>query len=285
MSIWDAGEPLTAIASADDLFPVGGSPEAPAAVRIRAGVAWVVQRAQCCRGGQPSKDCRAAVVQAGGETQPIVTKYLHRLAGRAHARERLEEVGDALPDLRVGIECDVAAIVIDKTGRKRTAILTAAYLVEDPAAKPRFEDMQLGLTHRTLEPQQEPIVEARGIVHAVLVKDERVGEGADLQQPVPVGTVARQARDLEPHDDAGPTQTDLAHQALKTFAPGRRGTGLALVAVDDDDLLIVPAEGSCATTQRVLPLRALDVLDHLSHRGLPDVQVGTTLEMVRLDFD
>ena len=224
-------------------------------------------------------------MQAGGETQSVVTKYLHRLAGRAHARECLEEVGDALPDLRVRIESDVAALVIDETGRKRTAILATAYLVEDPAAKPRFEDMQLGLTHRTLESQQKPIVEARGIVHAVLVEDERVGEGADLQQPVPVGTVSRQARDLEPHDDAGPTQTDLAHQALETLAPRRRSARLSLVAVDDDDLLIAPAEGGCAAAQRVLPLRALDVLQDLSHRGLPDVQVGTTLEMVRLDFN
>jgi hypothetical protein len=50
-------------------------------------------------------------------------------------------------------------------------------------------------------------------------------------------------------------------------------------------LLVAPAEGSCASAKRILPLRALDVLDDLSHRGLTNVQVGTAFEVVRLDFE
>ena len=77
--------------------------------------------------------------------------------------------------------------------------------------------MQLGFAHRALEAQQEPIVEVGRIVYAVLVENQRVGEGADLQQPMPVGIVPREAGDLEPHDDACATHADIGHQSLKTL--------------------------------------------------------------------
>ena len=78
---------------------------------------------------------------------------------------------------------------------------------------------------------------------------------------------------------------DVADQALKALAPGSRCTGLALITVDDDDLLVAPAKGNCASTKCILPLRALDVLENLSHRGLTNVQVGTAFEVVRLDLE
>ena len=77
----------------------------------------------------------------------------------------------------------------------------------------------------------------------------------------------------------------FAAQALKALAPGSRCTGFALIAVDDANLLVAPAKGNCAPTKCILPLRALDVLDDLSHRGLTNVQVGTPFEVVRLNFE
>ena len=144
--------------------------------------------------------------------------------------------------------------------------------------------MEFGLAHRAFQTQKEPVVETGWIVDAVLVEDQSVGESANLQQAVPVGIVPRQPGHFEAHDDAGVPHADVGHQALKTAAPGRRRAGLALVAVDDDDLLVAPAECGRAAAQRVLPLCALDVFDDLSHRRLPDVQVSAALEMMGLDF-
>jgi hypothetical protein len=48
---------------------------------------------------------------------------------------------------------------------------------------------------------------------------------------------------------------DIGHQALKAAAPGRRRTGLALIAVDDDDLVVAPAErGRAAREARIAAL-------------------------------
>jgi len=54
---------------------------------------------------------------------------------------------------------------------------------------------------------------------------------------------------------------------------------LTQVAVDDDDTLEWPAEGKGALAQRVLPLGALGILEHLAQRALAHVQVRLALEM------
>src|ERR1700690_1343315 len=76
-------------------------------------------------------------------------------------------------------------------------------------------------------------------------------------------------------DDAG---IDVA------VTSSRGCTRLSLVGVDHDDPLLDPAQCRRAPPKRVLPFRALDVLDHLLHRRLSDVQVRVTLEVMSLDF-
>jgi hypothetical protein len=112
-----------------------------------------------------------------------------------------------------------------------------------------------------------------------------VGKGADLQQSLPVGVVARQARDFQPHDDPRMAQADIADQPLKSLTPSRRRAGLALVVVDDDNLLVTPTQSGSASTKRILPLGAFGVLDDLAHRGLADVEVGPAFKVMRLDFE
>jgi hypothetical protein len=62
------------------------------------------------------------------------------------------------------------------------------------------------------------------------------------------------------------SHADVADQPLKPLAPGRRRAGLALIVVDDDDLLVMPAEGDSAPAK--LQVRtALKVIR-------PDLEVG-----------
>jgi hypothetical protein len=57
-----------------------------------------------------------------------------------------------------------------------------------------------------------------------------------------------------------------------------------LIVIDDDNLIVTPAECDGATTQRVLTFRALDVLNNLPHGRLPNVQVRSSFEMMGLNF-
>ena len=83
----------------------------------------------------------------GWEAEALLPKHLHRLARRADARERLEEVGDRVPDLRVGIEHHVAGLVVDEARGQRTAIFAAPHFVQDSAAQPGFQNVKLGFAH------------------------------------------------------------------------------------------------------------------------------------------
>ncbi|MCY1376055.1 hypothetical protein D9M69_635160 [compost metagenome] len=83
---------------------------------------------------------------------------------------------------------------------------------------------------------------------------------------MPVGIVSCQAGHLQTHDNACASHADVCDQSLKSLAPGRRCAGLTLVAINDNDLFVAPAERGRTAAKGVLPLRALDVLDDLSHR-------------------
>ncbi len=78
-------------------------------------------------------------------------------------------------------------------------------------------------------------------------------------------------------------KSHIRYESPKSFPPSRRCTRLSLVGIDNDDSIVGPAERCRASAKPVLPLRTLDVLEHLFHRRPPDVQVRVTLE-VRLDF-
>jgi hypothetical protein len=131
--------------------------------------------------------------------------------------------------------------------------------------------MQFGLAHGAFEAEQQPVVELAGIIEPVLVADQRRGQRADLQQPVPVGVVAGQPGHLQPEHDPGPAHADLGHQVLEPL-PARGGrAGVALVGVDGDDLGGRPAQRHGALPQRVLAGGGLGVVEDLLEGGLADI--------------
>ncbi|KXF55744.1 hypothetical protein AXA44_36505 [Rhodococcus sp. SC4] len=119
--------------------------------------------------------------------------------------------------------------------------------------------------------EQESVVEGAGIVEAVLVADQGAGHRAEFEQLVPVGAVAGQAGAFETEDDSGPAEGDVGDQLPEAFAVGGRGAGLALVDVDDGDLVGGPAERDGLAAQVVLADRGLGVVQNLFEAGLADV--------------
>ena len=275
VGVADQRRPLLARQGRHGGLAVGALAGALAAVDERAGVARVVQRAQHPPVAQrhPGELALAlAAADRGGEQQALVVERLDDGARRAGAREGLEQVAQGVLDAGVGVEHDLAGGVIDQPDGERHLKLAAACLGEDAALQAGADEVQLGLRHRALEPEQQPVVEVAGVIEPVLVADQRARQRADLEQPVPVGVVARQPRDLEPEHDPGPAQADLGDQLLEALAVGRRGAGLALVGVDHDDPLGRPAERDRALAQRVLALGGLGVQGHLAQRRLAHIQ-------------
>src|SRR5260370_12540886 len=265
MSIRNAGEPLTVLVLSLYLFrAIGSSPIPSTSVYVDARVTRVVQHAHSARRRQRLEHCGAAETSRW-KTKAFLPKHLHRLDSRAAREGRLEEVGDRLSDLRVRVEHHVASLIVGKARGQRTTILAASHLIEDSAAQPGFEDVKLGFAHCSFETEQQTVVEVCRFVDPILVEDQGVGQRADLQQAVPISAVPRQARNFEPHDDAGVAHPHIRDHTLKALAPRTRCAPHALIAITHDDLILVPAarDGPAATGR--LTISTFYIIDKLAH--------------------
>ena len=75
------------------------------------------------------------------------------------------------------------------------------------------------------------------MVDAVGVADQGVGQAAQVQQAVPVGVVAGQARDFQAQHDAGLAQRNLGRQSREAGPLGAGGTGATQILVNDFHLI------------------------------------------------
>src|SRR3954467_11838937 len=121
------------------------------------------------------------------------------------------------------------------------------------------------------------------MVDAVAVGDQRAGEGADLEQLVPVAAGPGEPRHLEPEHQADTAEPDLGHQALGAGPPLGRGAGAAEVVVDDADARPRPARAVGPLGEPVLRRGRLAVLLQLLQRGLAGGDGGQPVKVAGLD--
>jgi hypothetical protein len=112
---------------------------------------------------------------------------------RADPAKRGEEQPHALLHLPVGIENHPIAGVVDEANGQAQPELPPSGLVQHPTPQPRPDHVQLRLRHRPLQAEKQAVVEVHRVIKTVFVQDQRPSERADLQQPVPIARVARQA--------------------------------------------------------------------------------------------
>ena len=224
MCVVDEGDPLVAGKGDHRRLAARGRPPAVTAEEEGAGVAWVVQGPQHppVRQRLPGQ---FTLVGAGTdperEPEPLGGEGLHDGSRRSGAGEGGEEVPDGVLHAGVGVEHDPAGGVIDQPDREGDDEIAALGLGDHPATETGADEMQLGLAHGPLQPEQEPIVEVAGVIKPVLVADQGGAEGAELEQAAPVGVVAGQAGHLQAEHDPGPAHADLGHEALKALPVDR----------------------------------------------------------------
>ena len=277
VGVGDQRDPLLAGQGVEGLLAVGAEAFAAATVGECAGVAGVVQGAQHPPVLQrhPGQLALAGAGAHPHREQPLVgVELLHGRARRAGAGEQAEQVPDGLLHTGIRVEHDLAGRVVDQPDRQSHLQFAAAGLGPLPAHQPGPDEVQFGLAHGALQAEQQPVVEVGRVIEPILVADQGGRHGADLQQPVPVGVVAGQPGDLQPQYDPGAAHAHLGDQPLKAVPVGGGGAGLALVGVDGDDPLGLPAQRDRLLPQRVLAGGRFGVGQHLPQRGLAHIQVG-----------
>jgi hypothetical protein len=95
--------------------------------------------------------------------------------------------------------------------------------------------VKLGLAHRPFQSEQQTIVEQRRVINAVGIANERVGQAGKIDEPMPIGVIAGQPRDLETEHETDACESHFGGEAGKARPCDRARTGKAEVLVDDDD--------------------------------------------------
>src|SRR5208282_1999362 len=104
MSAWDAGKPVARVMFALDLFlAVHRSSVSAASIHIDARVWTVAEHPHRGPRSQWPEHGNATAGTPRREKETLPAKHLHGLACRADTCKRLEEVGDRIADLNIGI--------------------------------------------------------------------------------------------------------------------------------------------------------------------------------------
>ena len=93
----------------------------------------------------------------------------------------------------------------------------------------RADDVQFRLGERALHAEDQTVVELGRVVTAVLVDHERAGDGAELEQAMPVLVRSRQPRGFQREDRAHMAHRHVADQDLEVLPVRRRGRRTAQI--------------------------------------------------------
>src|SRR5205085_603433 len=160
------------------------------ALADRLAVALMASVADVGRAGGPVVRPHPAAT-AAADHQPLeyaTTPTGRTTAGlelRAVVLERRADGEMAVPrDVgRMGIELDRAVATRHVPGGQTERQLAAAGLAQASPLQELLDAMQLHLADRAAQTQQQPVVEQARLIDAGVVRDQRAGQGGQLQEP------------------------------------------------------------------------------------------------------
>ncbi len=121
----------------------------------------------------------------------------HDLADATELAKFVEHEADRPVNALIGIEFDSIVTPAEKADRHRRQQFTTLCLLHQGRIRALAQDRQLHLGKRALHAQQQSVVRLARVVDAIFVDDQRIDETAELEQRVPVATVARKPRGFD----------------------------------------------------------------------------------------
>ena len=229
-----------------------------AAVGVIPGVDRVVQHVlQCLPGRAPPLELplRRAGMHPDRQLDLLLDQVAEHPVERPEPREGAEDEADHVLRLLIGVEDGLAGRPAHVADRQRDGQVTALGLGQLARQHPLPDQVQFMFAHRSLQPQQQPVVVVAGVVNAVGVGEQHAGQAAQLQQLVPVPPGPGQPGHLDPEDDAHTSHRDLRDEPGKALPRIRRRGRHPEVVVDHRDLRPRPAQRHGPLGERVLQPR------------------------------
>jgi len=208
---------------------------------------------------------------AARQVETTIIQHAHDLGHGAELQERLEYKLKPLLNRHVGILDDHTARIAHQADRQVERKLTAFCLRKQAGRQAAADRMQLELRYRPLQTEEQATVGAAGIIDAIPIGDQAAAQPADVQERVPVGTVASEPRHIDRQDQPHLAEPDPTDEFLKTAALRGGRAAQAEIGVDQVDVGLMPSQFVGALAKRVLQPQALLIAYDLVWRRLSDV--------------
>lgn len=203
---------------------------------------------------------------------------------RAQPLEGVEDQPDDRLHLLVGIQNHLTGGTADESDRQRHRQLPAPGLGDPPGPHPLLDQVQLGLADRALQAQQQAVVVLGRVIDPVQIAQQRPGQGAQLQQLMPLPARPGQPGHLDAPHDAHVVQPHLRHQTGEPGPDLNPGGRMPQILVDHQHPRPGPTQRDRPLDQPVLPPRGLAVILHLGRGGLAHVDGRQPITVPRLDL-
>jgi len=220
---------------------------------------------------------------ATGEVEVALIEHAHDLCHGPEFQECIEYAFEPFLHFNVRILGHHPAWIAYKTDRQVERQLAACGLGKKPCGKTAADRVQFEFGYRPLEPEQQAAVRATRIINTVPVGNQTTAESADIQERIPIRTVAGQPRDVDRQDKPDLAEADPADQFLEPTPLCGGGATQAEIGVDHINVGLMPSEIASALPQRVLQPQTFLIAHHLVRRRLSDIDDRLACQMCRFD--
>ncbi len=156
-----------------------GSPE-----KIGSGISRVVQDLQGARMPQliPHKvSFTGTSQQPPWKQNPLLPERFDGSQCRTRAAKSAEKQTNHFLNLSIRIQPHLPVLIMHQADRQERPQFPPTRLVQQTAAQPRSQHVQLGLAHRPFQPQQQTVIEMLRIVQPVFIQDQRLRQRTNLE--------------------------------------------------------------------------------------------------------
>ena len=209
----------------------------------------------------------------------------HSHTRRAGLGEAGKDLVDGAADGFVRVKPDFAIFLApDEAYRQSAPEFAARRLVSDAAIEAGTQYVQFRFAHRPLEPEQQTIIEQRGMIETIGIADQRVSETGEIDEAIPFGIVACQTRDFEAEHKPHPRQCHFGDQSGEAGAGCDAGAGKTEILIDHDDPFGGPTKLAGLVGECVLPVGRFPVVLDLSGARLTQIDNRLARKMARRDL-
>src|ERR1700757_3712162 len=164
---------------------------------IHPSIGWILEQAQYATVAQPAPynlSIPGPTISPFGKAQAALHEALHHRIGTAGFAKQTKHQLHRGPHFLIRVLNNAPLLVVGITYRQRETQFSFLGFVELATQQARAQKMKLGMGHGALQSEQQAVVKIGWVIATIFIDYQGLGEGAQLQQAMPIQVRARQTR-------------------------------------------------------------------------------------------